>query len=281
LNRFSDPQEGHGGFFLLTVVFVIVGLLPFISFIGEAMKQRRKIFTDPLVKFGGIVTVTFVAFFSLSSTKLPNYPMPCYPFAAIVLGTFIAKLLNNEVSSKKYPWYILLVFTIILPIGGYFAIKAEPEASQLATWLPAFLLLAPIIMFATTVLHKHKWFQKIEIIFLAFTVLNITGLAYAYPTLYAQNPVAKTINTVNASPNVYAFDIFNPGYRFYLDKNIPRAFDKATMQHWLDSTKNAIIITRTDYLDSLKGLPLHEVARHHDIFELPTTVILQTNAETK
>lgn len=279
LNRFSDPQEGHGGFFLITLLFVIVGLLPFMSFIGELIKQRKKVLEHPLTKFGAIVTITFVVFFSISSTKLPNYPMPCYPFAAVVLGTFIAKLLNNEVTSKKYPWYILLVFTIALPIAAYFAIKAEPEANKLANWLPLFLLVAPIIMLGVTLLHKYDWPRKIEIIVLSYTALNIAGLAYAYPELYKQNPVAKTIDMVKASPNVYAYDIFNPGYRFYLDKNIPRAFDKTTIQHWLDSTANAIIITRTDYLDSLKGLPLQEIARHHDIFELPTTVILKHEAK--
>lgn len=281
LNRFSDPQEGHGGFFLVTLLFVMVGLLPFMSFIGELIKQRKKVLENTLVKFGTIVTITFLVFFSISSTKLPNYPMPSYPFAAVVLGTFIAKLLNKEVTSKKYPWYILLAFTIVLPIAAYFAIKAEPEATALAGWLPVFLLIAPIIMLGVTITYKYNWPQKTGIIVLTFTALNIAGLAYAYPELYKQNPVAKTIDLVKASSNVYAYDIFNPGYRFYLDKNIPRAFDKATIQHWLDSTGNAIIITRTDYLDSLKGLPLEEIARHHDIFELPTTVILKHEAQLK
>jgi 4-amino-4-deoxy-L-arabinose transferase-like glycosyltransferase len=279
LNRFSDPQEGHGGFFLVTLLFVLIGLLPFMSFIGELIKQRKKVLENSLVKFGAIVTITFVVFFSISSTKLPNYPMPCYPFAAVVLGTFIAKLLNKEVASKKYPWYILLVFTMSLPVGAWFAIKAEPEATALANWLPVFLVFSPMFLLGATLMYKNDWPRKIELIVLAFTVLNTTGLAYAYPELYKQNPVAKTIDLVKASPNVYAYDIFNPGYRFYLDRNIPRAFDKATVQHWLDSTGNAIIITRTDYLDSLKGLPLQEIARHHDIFELPTTVILKHEAK--
>jgi 4-amino-4-deoxy-L-arabinose transferase-like glycosyltransferase len=281
LNRFSDPQEGHGGFFLITLIFVIVGLLPFMSFIGEVIKQRKKIFNEPLVKFGAIVTVTFVAFFSISSTKLPNYPMPCYPFAAVVLGTFIAKLLNGEVTSKKYPWYILLVFTIILPVAAYFAIKAEPEATTLAEWLPTFLMYTPLILLAVTLLYKYDWAKKIRTIFIAYTVLNITALAYAYPLLYEQNPVAKTIPFVQSEKNVYAFKIFNPGFRFYLNKNIQQASDVATMQHWLDSTKDAVIITRTDYLDSLKNLPVKVITMHHDIFELPTTVILKTDEEVK
>ena len=273
LNRFSDPQEGHGGFFLVTLLFVLIGLLPFMSFIGEAIKQRRKVFQHPVTRFGALVTIVFVVFFSISSTRLPNYPMPCYPFAAVVLGSFLSRLLNRDIISKKYPVYILLVFTLALPVAAYFAIKAEGEAAQLATSLPFFILPAGLLMIPAVI--AARWQQKTAFILLSFTVLNIGGLCFAYPALYNQNPVSKTIHLVKDAPNVYAYDIFNPGYRFYLDKNIPRAFDRGTILHWLDSTSNAIIITRTDYLDSLKGLPLKEIARHHDIFELPTTVILK------
>lgn len=276
LNRFSDPQEGHGGFFLLTLIFMVVGLLPFISFIGEAVKQRRKIFTNSLVKFSAIVTVVFLIFFSLASTKLPNYAMPCYPFAAVVLGSFIASLLNKEIASKKYPYYILLVFTLIVPVAGYFAIAQEAEAKDV-NWLPLFLLVTPLI-FITTAFARTTWERKIKIIFLSYCIFNIIGLQYVYPLLYNQNPVAKTIDIVKQYPNVYCYNILNSGYRFYMDKNIPRTYEASVLSHWLDSTKNAIVITRTDYLDSLKGLPLQEIARHHDIFELPTTVILKYNA---
>ena len=277
LNRFSDPQEGHGGFFLVTVLFVVIGLLPFMSFIGETIKQRKKVFENPLVKFSGIVVIAFVVFFSISSTRLPNYPMPCYAFAAVVLGSFIAGLLNNGFTSKKYPYYILLVFTIIIPVAGYFAIAQEAEAASI-NWITLFLLVTAFI-FLIAALKKYDWQKKVRVIVIAYTIFNIIGLQFIYPVLYSHNPVAKTIDLVKQYPNIYCYDIFNPGYRFYLDKNIPRAFDKNTIQHWLDSTSNAIIITRTDYLDSLKGLPLQEIARHHDIFELPTTVILKNNAQ--
>ncbi|HXL55045.1 MAG TPA: hypothetical protein VN958_02230, partial [Chitinophagaceae bacterium] len=277
LNRFSDPQEGHGGFFLLPVLFVLTGLLPFMSFIGEVVKQRKKIFQHQLVKFSVVVVLSFVTFFSISSTKLPNYPMPCYPFAAIVLGTFIASLLNNEITSKKYPYFILLLFTLILPIAGYFAIRQETETALLS-WLPECLLSTPLLLI-TIFFRKYNWHQKIEIIFIAYTTFNIIGLSFVYPELYKQNPVVKTINVVKQYPDIYCYNIFNPAYRFYLDKNIPRTYDVNTLKHWVDSTGNAIVITRTDYLDSLKTLPLKEIARHHDIFELPTTVILKNNAK--
>ena len=64
-----------------------------------------------------------------------------------------------------------------------------------------------------------------------------------------------------------------------MDKNLPRSFSSAELQHLIDSTGSGIIITRVDHLDSLKAFPLKELARERDIFELPTTVILQYNAK--
>jgi len=275
LNRFSSPQEGHGGFFLLPLLFVLIGLLPFMSFIGETIKQRRKVFQKPLVKFSLIVVLSFLAFFSISSTKLPNYPMPCYPFAAVMLGSFIASVLNNEIASKKYPYFIVLLFTLVIPLAGYFAIAKEAEVKEI-NWLSLFLLITPVLLVIAT-LAKSNWQKRLSAIFVTYCIFNVIGLHFFYPALYSRNPVAKTIDIVKQYPNVYAYNIFNPGYRFYLDKNIPRTWDVNTLKYWLDSTNNAIVITRANYLDSLKALPLQELARHRDIFELPTTVILKNN----
>ncbi len=273
LNRFSDPQEGHGGFFLLTLLFFVIGLLPFISFIGEVINKRWKVFNKNLVRFSSIVVLAFLVFFSIASTKLPNYAMPCYPFAAIILGNYLALLLNRDISGKKYPFYILIVVTLIIPVAGYFAIAQEAEAAHI-NWV-ALLLLATPLLFIASLFIETRWQRKFKIIIVCYCIFNGIGLHLLYPTLYGQNPVSKTIDMVKKQPNILCYNIYNPGYRFYLDKNVPRAFNIPTLQHWMDSTGSGIIITRTDFLDSLKTLPLTEIARHHDIFELPTTVILQ------
>lgn len=277
LNRFADPQEGHGGFFLITVLFVLIGLLPFVSFAGAIIKNRKNIFNSDLVKFGGIILLVFVVFFTVSSTRLPNYPMPCYPFAAIILGSFIASVLNGEIVAKKYPYFILIFITIAIPVAGYFAISNEAEANNL-NQLPFLLLPTPFLLLVFLLNKKNNWSTRIKNIFFAYFIFNLIGLCYVYPMLYANNPVAKTIDTVKQYSNIYSYSIFNAGYRFYLGQNIPRTENIDSLKTWINKSPDAIVITRTDFLDSLKQLPLHEMVRHHDLFELPTTVILQKNA---
>jgi len=280
LNRFSDPQEGHGGLFILTSLFVLIGLLPFSGFIVELVRRRSLLFRNQLVQFSGIIVIVFVIFFSIASTKLPNYPMPCYPFAAVILGHFIASLLNKETISKTYPFYIVFAVTLIVPIAGFFAIRQEAEAKDIS-YIALFLLIAPVLFAIYLLLKKgNDWSGNIGFIAFAFSVFNIIGLHYLYPALYSKNPVTKNIDTVKQFHYIYAYHTFNPGFRFYLDKDIPVADNLYQLRHWIDSTPGALVITRAEYTDSLKQISLlHEIARHHDIFEFPTTVILAHEAK--
>lgn len=279
IKRFSDPQEGHGGFFLLPLLFVLIGLLPFTIFSGEIIKKRSLIFIKELTQFSAIVVLAFIIFFSVSSTKLPNYPMPCYPFAAIILGNYIAALLDEKIKAKKYPFYILLAFTFIVPIAGFFEIGQEVETQQLG-WIVSPLLIIPFIL---SIFLFNKKFEtvhsKIKGIWLAYILFNIIALQYVYPKLYEQNPVAKTIDIVKQSPHIYAYQIYNSAYNFYLNTNIKKYYSLDSLRFALQQNPDAIIISRKDFLDSLNTLNLQIIASHHDLFELPTTVILKHNAK--
>lgn len=274
VNRFAAPQEGHGGLFIVTPLFVIMGLLPFMGFIGEIIKRPKQAFTHSLAKFGGIVVLVFVAFFSISHTRLPNYPMPCYAFAAVILGSFIAGVFSGEASQKKYPYFILVGFTLILPVAGYFAISAEQELKPYA-WLSLLLLACPAVLLVTYYRKPANWQRLIPGIVAAYFLFNIIGLQVVYPTLYKQNPVAKTIETIKAHSHVFGYTLFNPAFRFYVDSNIVGTGETVKLRKLIGSYKDAVIITRSRYADSLAGLPVQEVARHKDIFELPTTVIYE------
>ena len=273
LNRFSDPQEGHGGFFLITLLFVIIGLLPFTSFIGEVAKKRKSVFSEEFIQFSGIVVLAFVVFFSIASTRLPNYPMPCYPFVAIILGHYLSRLTAGDLTIKKYPLYIILTVLTIIPVAGFFAIRQEKEAAYIS-WI-SFLLLAGTIAFIVVLaLWKNlSAYRKIVGIMLAYSLFNLMVLHIVYPILYRQNPVAKTLPLVKKHQPVFAYEIYNPGYNFYLNTNIRKFYNVDSLQTALLQNPDAILITRTNYIDTLKRLNLVEVARHHDLFESPTTIL--------
>lgn len=296
INRFSNPSEGHGGFFLVTTLFVLIGLLPFSSFLGEVVKKRKHLFSEDLVKFSGIVVLAFVVFFSVSSTKLPNYPMPCYPFAAIILGHYLAASINGETSLKKYPVLILLLLCLLIPVAAYFAIRQEREVASLNRL--ALLLLVASLAFIVLIMlwRKISAWQKITSVAVAYTLFNIAILHVVYPAIYKQNPVAKTLSIVQTQPVVYAYksvskqpyikykseryvitedegEFYNPGYNFYLNKPVIKFTNADSLQTALITNPSAIIISRKDNDADLQKLNLTKVAEHHNLFESSTTVL--------
>ena len=279
LNRFSDPQEGHGGSFLLTILFVLIGLLPFMSFIGEAIRKRKIVFQNDLVRFCGVVVIVFVIFFSISKTKLPNYAMPCYPFAAVILGTFIASLLKGELRSKKYPLYVLGVILFAVPVAGYFAISQEAEVRSL-NWIALITIIIPVSFICFLFFNKNAgWLKIISAIVILFSLLNSMLLHYIYPGIYKQNPVAKTIDIVKQAPMVISYQTYNPGYNFYLDSNIKKYESVDSLNFQLQQHPGTIVISRKAFSDSLKRSGIEVFAEHRDLFELPTTIILRKNAK--
>lgn len=278
-NRFSEEMEGHGGIFLITIAIVLIGMLPFTSFLGELVKKRKTFFNGNLVQFAAIVTIVFTGFYSVSSTKLPNYPMPCYPFFAVVLGAFISALVQRNTGSKKYPQYILLFIMLAVPIAAYFAIEQEREAAHIS-WIALTLLIAPL-MYVLYLLQNRgaDWLKRMVIIAVAYSFFNIIFLHVVYPRLYEQNPVSKTIRLVKQYRHIYSYQIYNPGYNFYLNTKIVEYPQLDSIRAKLQQHPDALIISRKDFAEELKQLDLEVIAEHHDIFELPTTIILKKHVK--
>jgi hypothetical protein len=274
-DRFINIKEGHGGFFFIPVLFLLIGLLPFMTFIGELIKNRRLVLNDSFMKFSALVVIVTITFFCISKTKLPNYPMPCYPFAAIVLGHFICLLLTKKTEVKEYPFYILLAFTLLVPIIGYFAIGSEIEAVHVKWVALSFLIVPFIFIFLIFLDHANRdWQKKILIISVAFSVFNIIGLDIVYPLLYEQNPVTKTIDIVKKNQNLFAYGKYNSGYNFYIKGFIKEYQTIDSLKYALFKHPDALVISREKYIDSLNILNLYVIAKHHDLFESPTTIIL-------
>lgn len=284
LNRFSSEKEGHGGPFIITPVIVLVGLLPFSLLIINAFRRKYNYWKDPLFVFAAIVVMVYVVFFSISSTKLPNYPMPCYPFAAILAGFLLADLFGGKCLLPAYNWWIWLVLSFILPIGAYLGIKADPAVAHLA-WV-AFLLLPLTVGTVWAFTSRQHAAPAIKRLVLAWLVFAMVFLWVGYPMLYAENPVTKMLPLINEGkkPRVLCYKAYNPGFNFNLAadymiidslKSRNELIDSG-YKMWTDASYSGVfVVTRLDYVEDFKGTHFREIGRQRDLFELPTTVIFK------
>jgi len=277
INRFSSTLEGHGGIFLLIPLFVLLGMLPASVFSHEALRPRLGIYKQDFFRLAMTGVFGYILFYSFSGTKLPNYPFPSYPFLAILIANLLDEALQGKQVLKKYPFFILLFVAIALPIGAYIGIEKEVATTSEKNLAFFLLILVAGVVISLITVYRGKMMSGLKILFGAYFVFHLFFLHFLYPSLYKHNPLNQTIDQVRAYDQVVGYKNFHPSYTFYLPNRIP-GFDTAdSLQLFLQKNK-ALVITRTEHLEDLKELGLKEVARHHDIFELPTTILL-TNKE--
>ena len=272
--RFSEPMEGHKGPFIIVPIIVLLGMLPASVFIGESLKKFRTRFTDPFLRLAFSVVALFIVFYSISSTKLPNYAMPCYPFVAIILGHFIHKAWEEN-RARLYPFIILLVINIALLVAAYFGIRNEVNTKGMEG-LAAFLLLLTLGAIVALYFMLKKNFRKAAIsAFILYSVFHVIMFNWLYPSLYQQNPMSKTIDMVRTYDKVVSYQIFHPSYTYYLPGRVPVFKTLDSLKNFLQQTR-AAVITRKNYAEELKSIGLIEKASVHDLFEGNTTVIYAT-----
>ena len=272
VGRFSSPMEGHGGLFIIVPLFVLVGLLPFSVFIAESLKSFRSRFSNSFLKLCLCVMAVFIVFYSISGTKLPNYPMPCYPFVATILGFFISQWIDKT-RVKLYPLIILLIINLGLTVAAYFGIRNEVELRGYEN-LSAVLLILILAAIVGIYFTRNNQFRKAVLsLFSIYTIFNFFFLNWLYPELYKNNPMSKTIDTVRQYDNVVAYKIFHPSFTYYLPKTVKVFESSDSLKMYLQNNK-AMVISRSEFKQELKNLGLKEEEEHHDLFELSTTLLM-------
>ncbi|MFT4033038.1 MAG: glycosyltransferase family 39 protein [Siphonobacter sp.] len=282
IGRYLEPMEGHGGIFLLTPLYVMVGLLPFSIFIPQGLKmvwKNRE--QEPALLFSFTIALFIVLFFSFSGTKLPNYTVPSYPFFAVLIGWGLDKILSDKAS-----WHVLRpslitygIIAAILPLAFFFGLKFDPAVSHLAGWAVIFLTF-PIGAIAAWRRYKHAQLKRMFwALSISFIITAILFFQMAYPIVDRENPVSQTLSYVKPEQKIFAYKQFNPAYVFYLDSSVEVYQTLEELKQALRTERDAIVLSRAEYIPELESVEqLQEIARKRDLFETPITVILKKSA---
>jgi len=276
IERFADPKEGHGGNFWLTIVFVIIGMLPFSFFIIQSLRMWWRSRGHDFLMFCGVVALVVILFFTFSATKLPNYTVPAYPFLAVLLGAYLAQAIRNNQFSNAFriSALIMLVVTAALPAILYFGVSADPQINHLkddVIWLVgcSFLALAGIYFYTAK--------QPVNMIFsvtLAFVWFSVTFFSVLFPRVDHSNPVTQAWEQLDRERPYAHYARFNPSFAFYLKKPIPRLDTRAEIQAFFEQHPDGYLISRSDYLDTLQDIEgIKLIYEHRDLFETTKTVV--------
>ncbi len=278
-NRFADTKEGHGGLFIYTPLVATLGLLPFGLFIIQAIRYGYRNRQHALLPFALTAVLAIIGFFSISSTKLPNYAVPAYPFLAILLGYYLSQLHTINLKKALLPiglWFWVLLATA-MPIGIYLALSNDPNMAHLNHLAFAFIALPVGAVLAVVLYYRRRLTTMVASLALSFMLTALVNFHYAYPAIYdTQNPVAVILPQLNPERPLGYYKIMNAAFVFNKQQLIPKTATTAELKAFFNANPTAYIITRKKYLDEISAeIPIDIVAQKRDIFETPTTVVLQ------
>lgn len=277
ISRFGSEKEGHGGLFFITPLYVFLGLLPFSVFFIQGFvhgwKARKE---NDFLLFSFLAASITILFFSISSTKLPNYPMPSYPFVAVLLAHYLNKIYLNGEKRNPVSWSLifLLIIGISLPIGGWVGLSVEKQLVSVRYVSLVLILttLAGILGFYSYQKNDFKLAFKSIAVGWILTGLGLFG--FVYPTLTKQSPVTMALEQLPPNASIVAYKRFDSAFPINFQRTFPVLDSMEEIKRYLEKHPDAFIITNTRNEDELEQLEnLHLMLEQKALFENHTTRI--------
>jgi hypothetical protein len=169
----------------------------------------------------------------------------------------------------------LLLINVLLLAAAITGLQLEPATRPFTLW--ALLFVVPVSTAAGSwwFFKKDSLKKSLKILLAGYTVFNLLFLAIAYPAVYRQNPVTKTLHLLQKDGQVYSYKIYNAAFNFYLSKPIKMLDDVQQVKQLVATHPDAVIISRENHLHDLDSIPLTLLAKERDLFETATTVVLK------
>jgi len=264
VQRFLTPMENHRGPFFYYAIAIAIGLFPWSLFLAPTIGNlrrnlRRSDAWDPRYLLPVCWIGVYFVFFSLATTKLPNYILPAYPPLAILTGCGLAELLAAR-SERSIYW--LRAASWLLTVCGILIAAALPIVAYL--YLPgeyaiALLGVIPAIGGAVCLwLLKSRGAQAALRSFAATAVLfMLAGFGVAQLCVDRHQHTARLIDDIRNSSggqtHIAGFRFFRPSWVFYAGHEVDHLQDARGALDFLCSP-GAVLITTDAGMRELEPL---------------------------
>jgi len=212
--RYTEVISSHGGPVYFYVICLFAGTFPWlfylISNIKDFIKKR-----DPLIIFCAIWFLSFFIFFSLSTTKLPNYILPGIAPFFILTGISIKKAEFNV----SFNNYIMIILGILNLAALFFIIEKYPDfwgSIIIFLFLQAGLFLAYQFLYKRQLIYIFSVFL-VNILFLTFLFMPVAN-KILQRTLYVYSLYIN--EATNSEEKILMYKVNKPSVLFYSDRKV-------------------------------------------------------------
>lgn len=260
LNRFSEEMEGHGGSVLRMLFYILIGMFPASLFIPTALRFafiNRKANQGLLYCFS--IAITVIVFFTFSGTQLPHYPMPAYPFLAIVIGAFLSRSISLE-KAGRLSWYFITYFVLALffPLAVYLVFKRTEMFYQYRHLSLDFLIIPITALLALFFYKKRKIKQAFIFIASGWVVMALLIFGHIYPRFETLLPINEGVNLISDHEEVLVFKRMDSAFPFNSNRTFPIVENIEAVDLFLKHHPCGLILTnhKSTILESATNLEL-------------------------
>jgi 4-amino-4-deoxy-L-arabinose transferase-like glycosyltransferase len=233
-------------------------------------------------------------FFSLASTKLPNYVLPMYPALALIMARFL-----KDWQSSVTPFDARVFRNCCRVLGGVGACAAIGIPIAISLLMPGeewLLVIGIIPLVGATMAYIYCWWGQRERAIYAIVAsavllaVSVVGIAPSRLAVHQDSPrIAEAARsfTGKTHPDIGVVEGFSPSLVYYAQKPV-KPLQPAKVAKYLHDHPDAVILTRADRMELLPedAAQLTEVARvrrflrPYDLVLLarPTTMAAQPGA---
>ncbi|MDA8082218.1 MAG: glycosyltransferase family 39 protein [Nitrospiraceae bacterium] len=268
--RFTGVISGHEGPWYYYLPVLLLGLLPWIVYLpgglAEAwrdLKHSRQQ-TRPRHSIGLFALLWFsciLLFFSLSTTKLPNYILPAIPAAVILISFGMTRQSERQIVFSKY---FMAAASLLMGVGAlaggrYLARFGLTDTGWI--WYLAGILFAGAALNTAGALKKKSFHEAGAVLMLsALLLLSFRALPaannYLQGTLHRFSIYAGA--NLGEKDDLIVYRVNKPSIVFYSGHRVKSAGDPAELDRLLQGDTKTVIITKSSEVDELqrKGLAL-------------------------
>jgi 4-amino-4-deoxy-L-arabinose transferase-like glycosyltransferase len=295
LGRALSPKENHDGFpfyQLYQLVALHFGCFPWSVFLPVAVYRMWERFRDEapwrpsdllLACWAGVWFIVF----SLVSTRLPNYLLPMYPAAALILARYFHEWMHEDEGVGVYSFNLCCramgLVSILLVIGVYIAgfLLLGGEA-----WISLIWIIPIIAAFiAVKFLDREQRLRVMQTligmaVLLAFIVIGFAPLTV---TKYQDTPkfiadARRIAKGADVEIGTYAY--FQPTVLFYAGKKTPVLKSPREVADFMASHPHPYVITRPSELTELRNeltSDIVELSRHRNFLRRDELILIGRN----
>ncbi|MXV37159.1 phospholipid carrier-dependent glycosyltransferase [Flavobacteriaceae bacterium Ap0902] len=281
LERFNSEMEGHGGIFLITWLFVLLGLFPFGAFIPQGLWHGYKFYKrSDLIGYSLVVSVVVIGFFSISGTKLPNYTLPAMPFLAILVGGYLEETMIYKTGKSWQNTVSLSLISLVslaLPVAVYILFD-HPLLSnpQVYIAVPFMLLMLASLGYIWVRYLKRNDFKWIYSIAVLWVIISLTIFFFIYPNLSKITPVVQA-ETYIKNKEVVVYKNYDPAFNFNFQRTFTVFHREEELIEYLNKHPQTLVLTKNKVIrdQMLFKTEFQTIFRQPTVFENYDTVILR------